>query len=130
MKKYLRAQLLSLPLPLLRRQLILLRVLTPRPRRRRSPSCTTGAVSTSAQRRLGYSRRCWDLVDAAGVFIAAEGCHEADGGTVGGQIGYRWQAGTWVFGLEGQGNWADFQGSNASLFFPESGTNRASMRSA
>jgi outer membrane immunogenic protein len=66
----------------------------------------------------GTSRKCWDLVDAAGVFIAAEGCHDADGGTVGGQIGYRWQAGTWVFGLEGQGNWADFQGSNASLFFP------------
>jgi outer membrane immunogenic protein len=48
----------------------------------------------------------------------AEGCHDADGGTVGGQIGYRWQAGTWVFGLEGQGNWADFQGSNVSLLFP------------
>ena len=58
--------------------------------------------------------------------IAAEGCHDADGGTVGGQIGYRWQAGTWVFGLEAQGNWADFQGSNASLFFPAAQrTNRA-----
>ena len=33
------------------------------------------------------------------------------GGTVGGQIGYRWQAATWVFGLEAQGNWADFNGS-------------------
>ena len=36
------------------------------------------------------------------------------GGTVGGQIGYRWQATNWVFGLEGQGNWADFSGSNAT----------------
>lgn len=66
----------------------------------------------------GTSRKCWDFVDPAGVFVAAEGCHDADGGTVGGQLGYRWQAGTWVFGIEGQGNWADFQGSNASLFFP------------
>ena len=40
----------------------------------------------------------------------SEGCHDADGGTVGGQIGYRWQAGNWVFGLEAQGNWADFSG--------------------
>src|SRR4051794_29465847 len=32
----------------------------------------------------------------------------ASGGTVGGQIGYNWQAGSWVFGLEAQGNWADF----------------------
>ena len=79
----------------------------------------------------GSSRKCWDFVDAAGVFVAAEGCHDADGGTVGGQIGYRWQAGTWVFGLEGQGNWADFQGSNASLFIPRiQQSSRASMRSA
>jgi len=34
----------------------------------------------------------------------------ATGGTVGGQIGYRWQTSNWVFGLEGQGNWADFSG--------------------
>jgi outer membrane immunogenic protein len=41
------------------------------------------------------------------------------GGTVGGQIGYRWQTpSSWVFGLEAQGNWADFKGSNASLQFP------------
>ncbi len=45
----------------------------------------------------------------------AEGCHDANGGTVGGQIGYRWQAGTWVFGVEAQGNWADFNGSNFIL---------------
>ncbi len=66
----------------------------------------------------GSSRKCWDAVTAAGVFSFAEGCHDATGGTAGGQIGYRWQAGTWVFGLEGQGNWADFRGSNVSLAFP------------
>ncbi|MCL2714928.1 MAG: outer membrane beta-barrel protein [Alphaproteobacteria bacterium] len=31
-----------------------------------------------------------------------------NGGTFGGQIGYRWQLSNWVFGVEGQGNWADF----------------------
>ncbi|MBR1189049.1 outer membrane beta-barrel protein [Bradyrhizobium sp. AUGA SZCCT0240] len=66
----------------------------------------------------GSSRKCWDAVTAAGAFIANEGCHDATGGTAGGQIGYRWQAGTWVFGVEGQGNWADFRGSNVSLFVP------------
>ena len=64
----------------------------------------------------GSSQKCWDFVDP--VFGGAEGCHDATGGTVGGQIGYRWQAGTWVFGLEAQGNWADFKGSNVSLFAP------------
>jgi outer membrane immunogenic protein len=47
-----------------------------------------------------------------------EGSHNATGGTVGGQIGYRWQAmSSWVFGLEAQGNWSDFKGSNTSLLF-------------
>jgi outer membrane immunogenic protein len=68
----------------------------------------------------GSARKCWDLTaDTVGPLVPplAEGCHDATGGTAGGQIGYRWQAGTWVFGLEGQGNWADFKGSNTSLAF-------------
>jgi outer membrane immunogenic protein len=44
-----------------------------------------------------------------------EGSHNATGGTVGGQVGYRWQMSSLVFGLEAQGNWSDFKGSNASL---------------
>jgi outer membrane immunogenic protein len=69
----------------------------------------------------GSSRKCWDLTnDGVGIVspAAREGCHDATGGTVGGQIGYRWQASSWVFGLEAQGNWADFKGSNTSLVFP------------
>jgi outer membrane immunogenic protein len=65
----------------------------------------------------GTSRNCWTNTAVGGVPFppATEGCHDSDGGTVGGQVGYRWQAGSWVFGLEAQGNWADFQGSNVSL---------------
>jgi outer membrane immunogenic protein len=66
----------------------------------------------------GSSRKCWDATTAGGVFLVAEGCHDATGGVAGGQIGYRWQAGTWVFGLEGQGDWADLRGSNISVAFP------------
>jgi outer membrane immunogenic protein len=66
----------------------------------------------------GSSQKCWDFVTPAGAFVGAEGCHDANGGTVGGQVGYRWQASQWVFGLEAQGNWADFQGSNISLLNP------------
>src|SRR5260370_38399795 len=51
----------------------------------------------------GTSRKCWDLVSNAftpGVVTrfpapVAEGCHGAPGGTVGGRVGYRWQAGGW-----------------------------------
>jgi outer membrane immunogenic protein len=69
----------------------------------------------------GSARKCWDLVQAGATVFSppvTEGCSSATGGTVGGQIGYRWQAANWVFGVEGQGNWADFSGSNANLAFP------------
>jgi len=61
----------------------------------------------------GSAHTCWDLV-APGFATIAEGCHDSTGGTVGGQIGYRWQSANWVFGIEGQGNWADFSGSNVA----------------
>jgi outer membrane immunogenic protein len=66
----------------------------------------------------GSSHKCWDFVTPAGAFVGAEGCHDATGGVAGGQVGYRWQSGTWVFGLEAQGDWADLKGSNQSLLFP------------
>jgi len=52
----------------------------------------------------GSTHNCWgDL------------CHSDSGGTIGAQIGYRWQAANWVFGLEAQGNWADF-GNNSAAY--------------
>ncbi|WP_439360037.1 outer membrane protein [Bradyrhizobium sp. DASA03007] len=70
----------------------------------------------------GSAHKCWDLINVGGVPIAPPvslGCHDATGGTVGGQIGYRWQTAGWVFGVEAQGNWADFKGSNANLAAPD-----------
>ena len=65
----------------------------------------------------GSSHNCWDFLGSPLTAPGREGCHDATGGTFGGQIGYRWQAANWVFGLEAQGNWADFKGENASLLF-------------
>jgi outer membrane immunogenic protein len=69
----------------------------------------------------GSARNCWTNTSTFGtptIPNAAEGCHDATGGLAGGQIGYRWQTGSWVFGLEAQGDWADLKGSNASRFLP------------
>src|ERR1700755_1092417 len=67
----------------------------------------------------GWSHKCWDttnfLTPRVGV---VEGCHDASGGVVGGQIGYRWQSAGWVFGLEAQGDWEDLKGSNVRPFIP------------
>jgi outer membrane immunogenic protein len=69
----------------------------------------------------GTSHNCFDT-----AFVGPEGCHDATGGTVGGQVGYRWQTGPVVFGVEAQGNWADFSGSNVSNVFPTD-TNRTKI---
>ena len=69
----------------------------------------------------GLAHTSWEIVSLLGVAAPApvsEGNHNASGGTAGGQFGYRWQRSHWVFGLEAQGNWADFKGSNPSLFLP------------
>jgi len=60
----------------------------------------------------GTSHQTWDLVGGL-----SEGSHDATGGTVGGQVGYRWQTGPIVFGVEAQGNWADISGDNVSNLF-------------
>src|SRR5438270_4945634 len=50
----------------------------------------------------GSSRNCFTNTAIAGIAVppVGEGCHDATGGTAGGQVGYRWQSGAFVFGLE------------------------------
>jgi outer membrane immunogenic protein len=67
----------------------------------------------------GSSHKCWTNTSVLGVPNIPgtnEGCHNATGAVAGGQVGYRWQASNWVFGVEAQGDWANFKGNNASLF--------------
>jgi outer membrane immunogenic protein len=75
----------------------------------------------------GSARKCWDIsnngiaINAVTVGVLAtpfnEGCHNATGFLGGAQMGYRLQSGGWVFGIEGQGDWTSFKGSNTSLFY-------------
>jgi outer membrane immunogenic protein len=65
----------------------------------------------------GQARSCWDFIGPAGV-VATDGCRTGSGGVVGGQLGYRWQTGAFVFGVEGQGDWASLRASRASLLAP------------
>jgi outer membrane immunogenic protein len=62
----------------------------------------------------GSSRNRYEWTGPAGVTAFGYSA-DATGGTIGGQIGYNWQAGSWVFGLEAQGNWADL---NRSYYDP------------
>jgi outer membrane immunogenic protein len=74
----------------------------------------------------GSEHRCFDSISAAGIFIAADGCHNTSGAVAGAQIGYRLQTGSWVYGLEFQGDWANLSGSNVSVLNPPT-VNRSRM---
>ena len=61
----------------------------------------------------GTTHRCFDQTGP--TLIGPDGCHNTNGGFAGGQIGYRWQMSSWVFGFDLQGDWADLKGSNVSI---------------
>ena len=58
---------------------------------------------------LHSGRWCQSFLAAAAIGLEA---------SIGGQLGYRWQTGGFVFGLEGQGDWADLSSSRVSLINP------------
>ena len=60
----------------------------------------------------GNSRNSWSIPG-----FGSEGAFDANGAVAGGQIGYRWQTGAMVFGLEAQYDWSDMSGSQVSLGF-------------
>ena len=66
----------------------------------------------------GSSHNCWDVTTPAGalhrcrkVAITRTAARSVARSAIAGRQ-------RWVFGLEAQGNWADFRGSNISLFLP------------
>lgn len=65
----------------------------------------------------GESRNCWSFINVAGTLVP-DGCSSGSGGVFGGQLGYRWQMGQFVFGLEGQGDWADLKSWHVSTINP------------
>jgi outer membrane immunogenic protein len=64
------------------------------------------------------SRSCLDFFQTGVVTDFNDGCVKRSGGVIGGQLGYRWQMGAAVFGLEAQGDWADLKSSHVSIFDP------------
>lgn len=57
------------------------------------------------------------MYDWSGAYVGINGgygfsgTNDGDGGIVGGTLGYNYQAGPWVLGLEGDMNWTNFKGS-------------------
>jgi len=53
----------------------------------------------------GWGSSAWDTT----------GSFDVSGGMVGGTVGYNWQYGTWVLGLEGDIDWADIKGTTTTF---------------
>jgi outer membrane immunogenic protein len=75
----------------------------------------------------GLAHDCLRVGSSSGNLLD-EGCHDGNGGIVGGQVGYRWQFGgaPMVFGLEAEGDWANLRGSHVSFLDPTI-TNRTEL---
>jgi outer membrane immunogenic protein len=63
----------------------------------------------------GWGEKQWTETTVA-PFLD-EGTFDISGWLVGGQIGANYQVGQWVFGIEGDGSYADINGSRSSLAF-------------
>ena len=63
---------------------------------------------------FAWSEKCWFSVNQA----MDEGCHNPSGGVAGGQLGYNWQFGNFVVGVEGTGDWSDFTAGRPSVLNP------------
>jgi outer membrane immunogenic protein len=61
-----------------------------------------------------WVRKDWRVT----VNQAVIGGHDADGWLGGGQVGCNYQAGNWVFGIQGDYAWANASGSNQDLVSP------------
>ena len=68
-----------------------------------SGSMSTGPISTAP---IGSDFRR----------VTADGRYHLSGGLVGGAVGYNWQQGRFVYGIEGDGSWADVSGSGTCGF--------------
>jgi outer membrane immunogenic protein len=60
----------------------------------------------------GWSEKCFTFAGAT------DGCHDADGWLAGGQLGFNYQTGQFVFGVEFSGSWADINGTHNALQTP------------
>ena len=65
----------------------------------------------------GSAHNCFDVAPLGGVFTR-DFCSNQSGGVVGGQVGYRWQTNQFVFGVEGQGDWANLSRTRFSVINP------------
>jgi outer membrane immunogenic protein len=73
----------------------------------------------------GWGRARWTDVTGA-AFVDPGASHDTDGWFAGGQIGVNWQRGNFVFGLEGEGAWADIEGDG--LYDPAGGRDPLNVR--
>jgi len=64
----------------------------------------------------GWSWGNSDQTDPGVLF--GDGNYNVSGGLIGGTLGYNWQNGQWVFGLEGDYSWADIKGQSSLCGFP------------
>jgi outer membrane immunogenic protein len=67
----------------------------------------------------GWGTKHWynQFTGVPGLAGLDVGSHHVRGGLAGGQVGFNYQVGYWVLGVEAQGSWAELTGDNTNLVF-------------
>jgi len=65
----------------------------------------------------GHLGGAWGDKDWVAVGVGPLGSHDVDGFIGGGQVGFNYQAGRWVFGVEADFSWADVSGHHVDNVF-------------
>jgi outer membrane immunogenic protein len=60
----------------------------------------------------GWGEKCFTFA------AASDGCHDGNGAVAGGQLGFNYQTGQFVFGVEFSGSWANITGDHVGLLAP------------
>lgn len=80
------------------------------------PSSGGGGGVTSMTSTVASSAPPTSVVSGGTTTIVADGHYGVSGGLVGGAVGYNWQQGRVVYGIEGDGSWADVSNSGTCGF--------------
>ena len=66
-----------------------------------------------------WAEKCFGRDDDFLIFDNGDNCHKGDGWLAGGQIGFNWQSGQFVFGVEFSGSFLKVEGEHRRDFFDD-----------
>jgi outer membrane immunogenic protein len=79
-----------------------------------SPLYNWGGVYVGINGGWGFGNSTWTFPTPCGFAACTTGSFNVSGGLIGGTLGFNYQIGEWVLGIEGDGDWSNLNGTFAT----------------